>query len=99
MVAILAKVCETFENAVKKWMNSLVEENRELEWLTQAAVFQTYDSPENLSQGGQHGSNAVKVALLAKQQVNDRNFDGLIRPDGRLFGRDVFEKSVLVSAW
>ena len=45
MVAIPAKVFETFENVMKKWMNRLVEENRELGWFTQAAEFQTYDSP------------------------------------------------------
>lgn len=40
----------------------------------------------------------MKIAPLAKLQVNHKDFDGILRLDGRLFRTTMFENNVLALA-
>lgn len=97
-VMIQSQTFKTFESLIKKLTTTLAEEYKEVGWFMQGSEFQTFDSPKNLKRSGPVGSNAVKVAPLATRQVNDKDFDGVIRLDGRLFRSDMFEKNVLATA-
>lgn len=78
--------------------SELADSHKELGLFTQADEFQTFNTPENLSNRGPLASKDVKIAPLAKRQVNDAGFDGTLRLDGRLFRTEMFEKNIMASA-
>jgi len=95
---IPASAFTTFEKWTTKRMGDIEESHKELELFTQADEFQTFDIPENLSSRGSLAARDVKIAPLAKLQVNYGDFDGVLRLDGRLFRTTMYEKNIMASA-